>query len=316
MANFRILALDGGGIRGVLTAVLLDRLQQGYPNLLADNPGAVTLYAGTSTGGIIALGLADRMTPAQMRDLYVVNGKSIFDSSWTRSVTDLGGLAGAEYHNQELKNVLNETFGAKKLGDLARRVLIASFQLDNNANDPAQRTWNPKFFHNFPGADSDADALIVDVAMETSAAPTYFPSYNGYVDGGVVANNPAMAALAQALDGRNQPQERAAGLDEIMTLSVGTGTALQYIDTSRGQLDWGDAQWVQPLINIMIDGSVGVADFECKQLLGPRYFRLAPIFKPGDAIALDAVGRVVDLINFAQAVDLTDAFTWLNLNHW
>ncbi len=314
MAKFRVIALDGGGIRGVLTAVLLDRLQQGYPNLLDDKPDVVTLYAGTSTGGIIALGLADRLTPAQMRNLYVINGKSIFDSSWERNVTDLGGLAGSKYDNQELKHVLEDTFGAKKLGDLSKRVLIASFQLDNEAADPAQRTWNPKFFHNFPGGDSDADALIVDVAMETSAAPTYFPSYNGYVDGGVVANNPAMAALAQALDGRSGPADRAAGLEDIMMLSVGTGAALQYI--SGRELDWGDAQWIKPLINIMIDGSVGVADFECRQLLGRRYFRLEPIFKPGDAIALDAVGRVVDLINFGQAVDLTSAFEWLNLNGW
>jgi patatin-like phospholipase/acyl hydrolase len=250
MPDFRILSIDGGGIRGVMTAVLLNRLQQQYPTLLAERPNTTTLYAGTSTGGILALGLADGLSPAQMRDLYVVNGKSIFDASWVRDIVDVGGLAGAKYDNTNLRNILTHTFGAKRLGDLNRRVLVASFQLDNGSADSTQRTWAPKFFHNFPGPDSDADALIVDVAMETSAAPTFFPAYHGYVDGGVIANNPSMAALAQALDGRNPPSERAL-LSEIQLLSLGTGLSLQYIAGS--DLDWGDAQWIKPIITLMMD---------------------------------------------------------------
>ena len=199
MAKFRILSLDGGGIRGVLTAVLLDRLQQQYPKLLNEQSDKVTLFAGTSTGGILSMGLAEGLSPQQIRDLYVVNGKSIFDSTWLRDIVDIGGLAGAKYDNGNLKHVLQQIFTGKRLDDLKRRVLIASFQLDNEASDPAKRSWKPKIFHNFPGPDSDGAALVVDVAMETSAAPTYFPSYNGYIDGGVIANNPSMAALAQAL---------------------------------------------------------------------------------------------------------------------
>jgi uncharacterized protein len=313
MAKFRILALDGGGIRGVLTAVLLDRLQQQYPRLLNEQPEATTLFAGTSTGGILSLGLADGLSPQQIRDLYVVNGRSIFDSSWLRDITDLGGLAGAKYNNVNLKRVLQKTFNGKRLGDLDRRVLIASFQLDNEANDPAERSWKPKFFHNFPGPDSDAAALVVDVAMETSAAPTYFPSYNGYVDGGVIANNPSMAALAQVLDSRNEPADRAT-LDDVTLLSVGTGMSLQYIQGR--DLDWGDAQWIKPLINLMMDGSVGVADFQCKQLLGASYERLEPVFPVGTTIGPDEVDRVVDLLNLAQSVDLTHTLAWLRQRNW
>jgi len=294
MAKYRILSLDGGGIRGVLTAVLLDRLQQQYPGLLNNQPDTITLFAGTSTGGILALGIADGLTPAKMRDLYVVNGRSIFDSSWTRDVVDVGGLAGSKYDNRHLKDVLQQTFGGKKLGDLKPRVLVASFQLDNE--DPAARSWNPKFFHNFPGPDSDGAALVVDVAMETSAAPTYFPSYNGYVDGGVVANNPSMAALAQALDSRNQAADHTT-LNDIKLLSVGTGLSLQYIQGK--DLDWGDAQWIKPIMNVMMDGSVGVADFECRQLLGSSYERLEPVFPQGTTIGMDDVGRIVDLLDFA-----------------
>ena len=313
MPNFRILSFDGGGIRGVLTAVLLDRLLAEYPALLQDRPDTITMFAGTSTGGILALGMAAGLTPAQIRDLYVTNGKLIFDSSWTRDVVEIGGLSGAKYDNVNLKQILKETFGALKLKDLKPRVLIASFSLDNQAPDPASRTWNPKFFHNFPGADSDGESLLVDVAMSTSAAPTYFPSYGVYVDGGVIANNPSMAAVVQALDGRNQAGERAT-LDGIKLLSVGTGASLQYIEGQDH--DWGDAQWIKPILNVMMDGGVGVADFQCAQLLGNRYCRLEPIFPAGKSFPMDDVSKIVDLMDLAQSFDLTGAVGWLNSSGW
>jgi patatin-like phospholipase/acyl hydrolase len=313
VADFRIIALDGGGIRGVLTAVLLDRLAKAYPRLLQDQPDNTRMFAGTSTGGILALGLAAGLTPVQMRDLYVINGKSIFDAGWARDVVELGGLAGSKYDNENLKGVLQHTFGAKRLKDLSARVLIPSFRLDNGDADPAQRTWSPKFFHNFPGADTDGDVLVVDVAMSTSAAPTYFPSYNEYIDGGVIANNPSMAAIAQVLDGRNDAGDRAA-LNEIRLLSLGTGLTLQYI--AKKNLDWGGAQWIGPILNVMMDGSVGVADFESMQLLGPNYCRVEPIFPAGRSFALDDVSKIVDLMECAQSFDLAPAIAWLNRMSW
>jgi uncharacterized protein len=313
MADFRILSCDGGGIRGVLTAVLLDRLQTRYPALLQDKPNTLTMYAGTSTGGILALGLAAGMSPAKIRDLYVINGKLIFDASWTHDVVELGGLSGAKYDNVNLKQILQETFGALKLKDLQHRVLIASFSLDNQDANPSQRSWSPKFFHNFPGTDSDGESLVVDVAMSTSAAPTYFPSYGVFIDGGVIANNPSMAAVAQVLDSRNQPDERAS-LVQVKLLSVGTGDSLQYI---AGQdHDWGDAQWIKPILTVMMDGSVGVADFQCQQLLGDRYCRLEPEFPAGQSFPMDDVSKVVDLMNFAQSCDLTGTIAWLEASGW
>jgi hypothetical protein len=192
-------------------------------------------------------------------------------------------------------------------------VLIASFKLDNQAADPSSRTWNPKFFHNFLGDDSDGEFLAVDVAMSTSAAPTYFPSYGVYIDGGVIANNPSMAAIAQALDGRNQAGERAT-LGGIKLLSVGTGASLQYIDGVNH--DWGDAQWIKPILNVMMDGSVGVADFECQQLLGDSYCRVEPIFPAGKSFPMDDVSKVVDLMDLANSFDLTTTIAWLNASGW
>jgi uncharacterized protein len=313
MAAFRILSVDGGGIRGVLSAVLINRLLGAYPTLLQDQTGTITMFAGTSTGGILALGLAAGLTPTQIRDLYVVNGKLIFDSSWSRDVVELGGISGSKYDNVNLKQILNETFGATKLSGLKPRVLIPSFSLDNQSSDPSSRTWNPKFFHNFTGTDSDGDSLVVDVAMSTSAAPTYFPSYGVFIDGGVIANNPSMAAVVQALDGRNQAGERAT-LGEIKLLSVGTGASLQYI--AGTDHDWGDAQWIKPILNVMMDGSVGVADFECRQLLGDSYCRLQPVFPAGKSFPMDDVSKVVDLMDVAQAYDLSSTVAWLQNIKW
>ena len=282
---------------------MIERLEAERPDLLEN----VGLFAGTSTGGIIALGLACGRTPAQMATLYQQNAGAIFDDSWLDDIKDLGGLNGADYGSDKLKKVLTQEFGATTLRDLEpRRVLVSSFDLDNGEANPAKRQWKPKFFHNFPGEDSDASLRLVDVAMRTSAAPMYFPSYQGYVDGGVIANNPSMAALAQVLDRRNG---RPAALEDVSLLSLGTGLSLKYIPGQSN--DWGFAQWVRPLLELVFDGSVGVADYECRQILGDRYHRLAPVFEPGTAIKMDDIERIPELIGLAREVDLAETVKWL-----
>lgn len=307
MATTRVISVDGGGIRGVFTAVVLEKLLAAVPTLL----DKTDLFAGTSTGGIIALCLAAGKSPTQVRALYEQNGPEIFDDSWLDDLKDLGGLSGADYNNRNLKKFLQAEFGQGLLKDLGKRVLVSSFDLDNEDPDPKKREWKPKFFHNFKGSDSDGNERVLDVAMRTSAAPTQFPSYQGYVDGGVVANNPSMAALAQLLDPRTSAGAMA-DLDEIVLLSLGTGTPLQYI---KGQdHDWGYAQWVKPLIKLMLDGSVGVADYQCRQLLGDRYHRLAPKFPPDVAIGSDDVERTPELIGLATGLNLQPTLDWLGAN--
>ncbi len=299
---YRILTFDGGGIRGVYTAVLPDRLCQQVPNLLNN----VELVAGTSTGGIIALGLAAGHPPAQLVALYRDNAAKIFDASWLRGLNDLGGLAGAEYDNKNLIGTLSAIFGTTKLEDLGKKVLIPSFQLDNQEQQAGKRMWKPKFFHNYPGPDSDGRELAVDVALRTSAAPIYFPTYQIYIDGGVVANDPSMTALAQSLDRGTGNQK----LEDLRLFSLGTGSNPTHI--AGHDLDWGLAQWAKPLVSLMIDGVMGVAEYQCTRLLGSRYFRLEPLLpRP---VALDDVAATGDLIAWAGAVDITDAVRWLKAN--
>jgi patatin-like phospholipase/acyl hydrolase len=149
MALYRILSLDGGGIRGVLTATLLERLEEAHPGFLSK----VDLFAGTSTGGILALGLAVGLTPTEIGELYTESGETVFADSVWDDIGDLGKLTGADYSNQPLKQAILDRIGDISLGDLPKRVLISSFDLDNQPQTSGVlRSWKPKFFHNFPAA--------------------------------------------------------------------------------------------------------------------------------------------------------------------
>ena len=305
---YRILSFDGGGIRGLVTLTILKRIEGQIPSVIQK----ADLVAGTSTGGIIALGLAGGKTVDELISLYRDNGAAIFDESWFNDIRDLGGLAGADYDQKNLAKILSGIFKDMQLKDLGKRILIPSFNLDDGNKDETKRTWNPKFFHNFPGEDSDGDESVVDVALDTSAAPTYFPTQATYIDGGVVANNPSMAAVAQTQDTRNT--EPAPKLDDIFLLSIGTGTNLSYIKVRN--LDWGLAQWAKPLVSLLLDASMGLADFQCRHILKQNYRRIAPVFPHDTNIKLDEWQRSQELIDFGNASPLTDSWTGDDVVQW
>ena len=303
MPPYHILTIDGGGIRGLLTTILLERLEAAVPGFLS----RIDLFAGTSTGGILALGLASGVTPTAARGLYEEKGPFVFADTLLDNVRDLGNAIGAQYGNANLKTVLTEYFGQKTLADLPKKVLISAFDLDNGADKPAPlRTWKPKFFHNYPGPESDGKERVVDVAMRTAAAPSFFPVYQGYADGGVFANNPSMAALAQALE----PNTGGQNLAEVSLLSLGTGRGNQFLTTQDA--DWGWAQWAPHIIDILLGGSSGVAEYECRQLLGARFHRLDPLLP--ESIGLGDVGKIPRLVEIAERVMLEATIDWLKPN--
>jgi patatin-like phospholipase/acyl hydrolase len=302
MATYKILSIDGGGIRGLLTTVVLERLETAVPGWIDQ----ANLLAGTSTGGIIALGLAQGLSPETLRQLYYDKGSRIFDDSWLDDLLDLGQIRGADYSNSNLRRELRRIMGETLLQELKKHVLIPTFDLDNEHGDPMKRSWKPKFFHNFAGDDSDGDVQAYKVALYTSAAPTYFPSVDGYIDGGVIANNPSMAALVQTQDERVEIQNRPE-ITEIVLLSLGTGNQLYRIEGKRH--DWGFAQWAKPIINVMMDGGMGVADYQCQQILGERYHRLSPILEA--AVGLADWRRRDELVRIGQETDLGETIAWL-----
>lgn len=284
--SYNIISFDGGGVRGVYSARLLQRLNERFPKLLA----SVALYAGTSTGGIIALGLAAGLPIAELVGLYQHHAQSIFRRRL------FGGLWGAKYSPRYLHSILMEVHGEQTLRQLNTPVVIPTYDLDACARSERPRAGKPKFFESV----DDGKARVVDVAMATSAAPTFFPAYRGYIDGGVVANNPAACAATQA---------RLWGIPttRIRVLSIGTGLSPTYIEGSEN--DWGIVQWAPKVPGLLVDGPAGVTHTLCAELLGQKYHRLdGTLHRP---ISLDDASAVEPLISMADQVDIEPTVRWL-----
>jgi len=292
--------MDGGGIRGILTARILERIDEVLPGFLSH----VELFAGTSTGGLLALGLASGKTPREMRELYQKFADCVFADSLIDQLKDLGNLVGAEYDVEPLKEVLQEYFPGVTLADLPKKVLVSTFKLDNEGKRPdGVRIWKMKFFHNYPGPDSDGEQLVVDVGVRTSVAPAYFPVYQGYIDGGVSASNPAMCALAQALNkvaGRQNVRD-------VAMFSMGTGYNRHFLPVQNA--DWGLAQWAPHLINIMLEGDQDVVDYQCRQVLDDHYLRINPLL-PRE-IGLGSIKYIPELLETADKADLSAPIAWV-----
>lgn len=306
---YRILSLDGGGIRGVITARVLERLEERVPGFLA----SVNLFAGTSSGGLLAMGLSLGLTPAMMIQFFEQHGPRIFSDPWREYPQWEGSLARARYDDARRLESLRTIFGGRSLHDLPRPVLISSFDLDDSGDlkrEPARPfSWKPKFFHNYLGDEgTDVDELVVDVAMRTSAAPTYFPSYQGYVDGGVVCNNPSVAALAQALDPGTGGQQ----IGNVALLSVGTGRNPRRIEGERR--DWGLIGWAPHLVDMLIEGSMDAVRYECDRLLCDRFRRVDTWLS--EPVALDDAQVIPAMIGVGSTIELDEVVAWLGGPDW
>ena len=234
--EFRILAVDGGGIKGIFPAAFLAGLEERYLGG-ASVARYFDLIAGTSTGGIIALGLGAGLTAADLRDLYMNRGREIFPPQrW------LGRLLGKasqfvlyRYDRDALACVLDETFGQKTFGESKSRLCIPSFEGRHSEVYIFKTPHHPDY-------KLDGRERMRKVAEATSAAPTFFRPLedDGYsfVDGGVWCNNPIMVGLVDALACFAVPRER------IRILSLGCGNSPYTIGKFKkklgGLLAWTD----------------------------------------------------------------------------
>ncbi|MEX2535709.1 MAG: patatin-like phospholipase family protein [Trueperaceae bacterium] len=308
---YRILALDGGGMRGLITVLMLERLQSEVPDLLP----RIDLVAGTSTGGLIALGIAAGLPLGGIRRLYEQEGPRIFADSPFDDLADLGRLVGADYASSGLEAVLRELFGDRTLADLKKRILLPTFDLDSGDDSrhggpsSSRRRWKAKIMHNFPGIDSDGEVPAWRAGMRTSAAPIYFPSSDGFIDGAVVAANPAVCAVAQTQDRRSF--DMPPGLGEIRLLSLGCGEVAQFLPGERH--DWGVLQWGKPLVDIVMSGTVDVATYQCRSFLGERFWRLSPQLERQDRLQLDSHSpwALQRMRQIAARIPIEGAVSWL-----
>ncbi len=303
MATYRILSLDGGGVRGLLTGVLLQRLEQEVPGWLKQ----VDLIAGVSSGGIFALCLANGMPAAEVSNILETTLPDVLPHNWAQKIWGLGGLLHAPYQDTNSPTILRRVFGSTKLADLNKRVLIPAFDLDNRSRNPQKRRWAPRFFHNFPGPGSDGRRLAYKIGLYTSAAPSFFPAVDGYIDGGIFMANPSMAALTKTQE--KNPLAKPPPLDNIALFSIGTGWTQTRI--SGNKLTWGKVQWRNFILQMSLDGSSSSVHHQCCQLLGKNYLRISPSFSDGEMPVLDNLDKIPALIQRAESMDLSKTIKWL-----
>lgn len=267
----RILAIDGGGIRGIIPAMVLAELerQTGRPTCRLFD-----LIAGTSTGGILALALTKaraggggqpQYTAAQLIELYEKEGKTIFSPAWHRwpIIGFLYDLFFVRYRARNIDRVLRMYFGDTRLSEALTPLLITSYEL--HKRDP----WLFKSERAKQAADHDFPMHVA--ARATSAAPTYFPPlrlnapapwhWYGLVDGGVYAQNPAMCAYIEA-------HSIFAGARDFIIASLGTGQTQEPIEYRKAKR-WGLAGWARPVLDVVFDGVSDTVDYELDQLLPP-----------------------------------------------
>ncbi len=299
---YRILSFDGGGIYGILSTIVLDKICAEFPSLIS----RTQFLAGTSVGAMLCAGLSYGFSPLQLRTLFDKWSTTIFNQPTTeRKFLSWLGIT-SKHDNKAFREMLEDTFGNAKLKDLDKKILIPAFHLCENKTYPPR--WKAKFFHNFEGKDGDGETKVVDVLMYTTAAPLFLPSVDGYIDGGFVCNNPAMSAIAQTQDERSVIDKRP-HLNEIRILSFGRSDSRSYLHGSRH--DWGYLQWGLPLINLTYNNDEKVIDYQCSKILGHRYHRICIDIDEDMRFKLDDWKYVPNLSKLAEEIDISKALEWL-----
>ena len=278
----KILSIDGGGIRGIIPALILEKIEE-----ISGEPicKLFDLIAGTSTGGLIALGLTvdngfgnPKYTAKDLVDLYKNEGHNIFNRTVWHKIRSIGNITEEKYPKDGLIHIANDYFENARLKDVLTDVIVPAYETERRVpwlfkSKNAKRTAKP-----------DYDFAIKDVALATASAPTYFEphkvkfksdDYLSFIDGGVYANNPALCAYTDAKTMFKQKDE------DITILSLGTGqlTRRYYYDDIKS---WGLLEWAQPILNCVFDGVSDTVDYQLSKILkSDQYCRLQVELKEG-----------------------------------
>ena len=287
-----ILSIDGGGVRGLLSAAVLAHIEQLLKNQEKLAKGGLAhnfdMIVGTSSGALIALGLAAGNSAQAMVGVYQSQAKEIFSASWLgKLINPIVGNKGATYKPAGLERVLQGMLTDKTFGQLGsadrgnerperdRPLLMCT------AYDTQQAT--PRFFKSWKPANQSLPAW--QVARASSAAPTYFPPMTmtintldstdpappaTLIDGGLFANNPAMSAWAEA---KKEWKD-----DDILILSIGSGERQEKYSANDKQF-WNIGYLIKPTFDAMFDGQSDAVDYQLRKLYGAdtdqyKYLRL------------------------------------------
>lgn len=266
----RVLSVDGGGIRGIIPAMLLAEIERRTAQPASE---LFDLIAGTSTGGIIAMGLVTpgpdgkpAFSAADGVAIYEELGPQIFSRSKKDVLHSLGGVLHERYHADGLVDLLKDTFGTLRLSDALTDVLLASYEISRS------ETW---LFRSRQAKEDPAfDFHMWEAVRATTAAPTFFEPFqvddpNGtthvFVDGAVYANSPGLLAFGEL--------ERHYFGKDLVVASLGAGGMTRHFDYDEVR-EWGAAHWARPMLEIVLDGAAETGERVMGELLGPeRYYR-------------------------------------------
>ncbi len=279
--QFQILSLDGGGIKGIFAASVLAAMEEDLGINICDH---FDLIAGTSTGGIIAIGLGLGMRPREIVEFYLNHGKAIFPQRYL-----IHQLFRSKYSPEPLENALKECFQDKRFGESKKRLVIPAYDMDN---DKARLFRTP----HLERLRRDRNILAREVARATSAAPTYFPvsktDSTRMIDGGVWANNPTLVAIVEAL-------QLEYDIKSLKVLNVGT---FEEVTHRHHKLNLGGLiAWRNDIVDIIMRGqNIGVYN-QAKFLLGKEnVLRISPNVPP-DIFKLDKVSNIDEIISKARS---------------
>ena len=267
---FQILSLDGGGLKGLFAAAVLAELEADLQTRLVDH---FDLVVGTSTGALVALGLGAGYTPKEIVDFYLHHGPAVFSRPRRAS-----RLVRPKHDARRLKSALTDLFGGRLLGESVVRLLIPAYSLERNDvyvfktphHEDLARDWKE---------------TMVDVALATSAAPTYFAAAhlrnNRLIDGGVWANNPALVGVAESVGVLD------VALTRLRVLSLGTSDELANLDS---RLDTGGlAAWARRGRTVFLRAPAIGSFHTVKYLIGKsNAVRVDPVV-PDGLFSLDRV---------------------------
>ena len=270
--KFRILSIDGGGLRGLVPLLILKEIEKITGKKIYE---LFDLIVGTSTGGIVACGLTatkDGKTPLlsidKLIELYTTKGSVIFPYK-DNIFTKINSVFNPKFCPDGLDKSLKEYFGELRLSNTLKPIIATSYDIRNN---------EVIMFKSRKSNEVGYNSLIKDVCRATSAAPTYLPSYEmsfagkqrTCIDGGVFINNPALAAVSDVI--RNGYGFEDLDVDNISLLSLGTGIYTENIGVKNTK-SWGLKDWVKPITDVMSQATSKVVDYECNELLD-TYLRI------------------------------------------
>ena len=299
----RVLSIDGGGIKGVLPAAFLMEIEAATGKRIVDY---FDVIVGTSTGGIIALGLGLGLSTREILDFYLNKGPAIFyqhpisSSVWDRARAKARKYLRRgrhafmpKYESHHLRQALTEAFRERTLGESQTRLVIPAYHALRREVYVFKTAHHPRF-------QTDWKQLAVDVALATAAAPTYFPSHrlpNGaaLIDGGVWANNPVGLAVVETIGVLNRDRET------VRVHSLGCTEETWSVPPRAGGKDLLLAA-TDLLLQGQCKGAIGTA----KILIGhtdsnPRLFRYSPMVARG-AFSLDTINMIEELRSLGSSV--------------